>query len=183
MGELQLVAAVAAAEAEAAWLTGRPEEIAGLTEAASELARREGAPWYAGELACWRARGGVVEPAPESVAEPYGLERAGDVESLRASLAELQRIGARPAATIVARRLRESGATGLPRGPRQATQQNPSGLTSREAEVLELVAQGFSDADIASRLFLSKRTVHHHVSAILRKLNVSTRAQAAAQIR
>jgi DNA-binding CsgD family transcriptional regulator/tetratricopeptide (TPR) repeat protein len=209
MGELQLVAAVAAAEAEAAWLTGRPEEIAGLTEAASELARREGAPWYAGELACWRARGGVVEPAPESVAEPDGLELAGDfagaarawtqiggpydaalalagagdVESLRASLAELQRIGARPAATIVARRLREGGATGLPRGPRQATQQNPSGLTSREAEVLELVAQGFSDADIASRLFLSKRTVHHHVSAILRKLNVSTRAQAAAQIR
>jgi DNA-binding NarL/FixJ family response regulator len=150
-----------------------------------------------------------VEPAPESVAEPYGLELAGDfagaarawtqigcpydaalamagagdVESLRASLAELQRIGARPAATIVARRLREGGATGLPRGPRQATQQNPSGLTSREAEVLELLAQGFSDADIASRLFLSKRTVHHHVSAILRKLGVSTRAQAAAQVR
>jgi DNA-binding NarL/FixJ family response regulator len=50
-------------------------------------------------------------------------------------------------------------------------------------EVLDLLVQGLSDADIAQRLFLSKRTVHHHVSAILHKLGVSTRAQAAAQFR
>jgi DNA-binding CsgD family transcriptional regulator len=208
-GELQHLAPVAAAQAEAAWLAGTLDEIADLTEAAIQVAQREGVIWYAGELACWRARAGIVEPPPESVAEPYRLELegdyagasrlwteigcpydaalalsgAGDVESLRASLNELQGLGARPAAAIVARRLRELGERDLPRGPRESTRINPSQLTPRELEVLELVAQGSSDADIAKRLFLSKRTVHHHVSAILRKLGVNTRTQAAAQFR
>jgi DNA-binding CsgD family transcriptional regulator/tetratricopeptide (TPR) repeat protein len=208
-GELQHLAPVAAAQAEAAWLAGTLDEIADLTEAAIQVAQREGVTWYAGELACWRARAGIVEPPPESVAEPYRLELegdyagasrlwteigcpydaalalagAGDVESLRASLNELQSMGARPAAAIVARRLRELGERDLPRGPRESTRINPSQLTPRELEVLELVAQGSSDADIAKRLFLSKRTVHHHVSAILRKLGVNTRTQAAAQFR
>jgi DNA-binding CsgD family transcriptional regulator/tetratricopeptide (TPR) repeat protein len=208
-GELPLLAQVAAAQAEAAWLAGKPEEIAGLTEAAFRFAQLEGSPWHAGVLAAWRARAGIVEPPTESAAEPFRLELAGDfagaarlwteigcpydaalalagagdVESLRASLNELQSMGARPAAAIVARRLRELGERDLPRGPRESTRSNPSQLTPRELEVLELVAQGSSDADIAKRLFLSKRTVHHHVSAILRKLGVRTRAQAAAQIR
>jgi DNA-binding NarL/FixJ family response regulator len=78
----------------------------------------------------------------------------------------------------VARSLRELGARGLRRGPRAATRENPAGLTARELEVLELLAAGLRDADIAGRLFLSPRTVAHHVSAILRKLGVSNRAQA-----
>jgi DNA-binding NarL/FixJ family response regulator len=60
---------------------------------------------------------------------------------------------------------------------------NPSHLTPREQQVLELVAQGLRDADIAKRLFLSPKTVHHHVSTILRKMGVATRTQAAAQFR
>jgi DNA-binding NarL/FixJ family response regulator len=90
----------------------------------------------------------------------------------------LQRLGARPAAAIVARRLRERGARGIPRGPRQATRANPANLTARELEVLGHVAQGLRNADIAKRLFLSEKTVDHHVSAILRKLNVRTRGEA-----
>src|SRR5438445_99867 len=96
---------------------------------------------------------------------------------------ELQRLGARTAAAVAARRLRELGARGLPRGPRETTRENAFQLTQRETEVLELVAQGLRDADIAERLFLSEKTVNHHVSAILRKLGVSTRTQAAAQLR
>jgi DNA-binding NarL/FixJ family response regulator len=70
---------------------------------------------------------------------------------------------------------------GLPRGPRAATRENPAGLTAREVEVLELVAQGLRNAEIAKRLFLSEKTVGHHVSAILRKLDVRTRGEASAE--
>jgi DNA-binding NarL/FixJ family response regulator len=150
---------------------------------------------------------GIVEAVPEHAAEPYAAQIAGDwaraaqlwtalgcpyeaalaladadeEEPLRRALDELQHLGARPAAAIVARRLRERGATGLPRGPRPTTEVNPVGLTAREMEVLALVAQGLRNAQIAERLVLAAKTVDHHVSAILRKLDVRTRGQASAE--
>ena len=163
--------------------------------------------WEIGELACWRQRAGIHEPIAARAAEPYALELAGDREraaelwsaigcpyeaalalagadddgALRRALAELQQLGARPAAAIVARRLRERGARDLPRGPRPATRENPANLTAREIEVLALVAQGLRNADIAERLVVAEKTVHHHVSAILRKLGVRTRREAGAE--
>ena len=86
-------------------------------------------------------------------------------------------------AAIVARNLRERGVRDLPRGPRPSTRRNPANLTSREIEVLALVAEGLTNAQIAERLFLAPRTVDHHVSAILRKLDVQSRIQAAAEAR
>ena len=65
-------------------------------------------------------------------------------------------------------------------GPRAATRGNPAGLTGRELEVLALVAEGLRNAEIAARLFVSDRTVDHHVSAIMRKLDVQSRSQAGA---
>ena len=53
-------------------------------------------------------------------------------------------------------------------------------LTPRELDVLKLVARGLSNPDIAQRLVLSEHTVHRHVANILRKLNLSSRAAAAA---
>jgi DNA-binding NarL/FixJ family response regulator len=81
----------------------------------------------------------------------------------------------------VARRLRELGERGLPRGPRPKTRANPAGLTARELEVLRLVTEGLRNAQIAERLVLSEKTVDHHVSAILRKLDVRSRGEATAE--
>jgi DNA-binding NarL/FixJ family response regulator len=78
--------------------------------------------------------------------------------------------------------LRARHAQGLtvPRGPRQASRDNPAGLTPREVEVLGLLAEGLTYAEVAKRLVLSEKTVGHHVSAVLRKLGEPTRSRAVA---
>jgi DNA-binding NarL/FixJ family response regulator len=80
---------------------------------------------------------------------------------------------------VVTRRLRELGVRRLPRRPRQATAANPAGLTARELEVLALLAADLRNAEIAARLHISEKTVDHHVSAILAKLGVRSRREAA----
>jgi DNA-binding NarL/FixJ family response regulator len=88
-------------------------------------------------------------------------------------------LGARPAASALREKMRREGVKGIPRGPRPRTRANPQGLTAREMQVLELIAEGLGNADIAWRLSVSIKTVDHHVSSILAKLNVHSRTQAA----
>ena len=68
-------------------------------------------------------------------------------------------------------------------GPRASTRANLAGLTRREVDVLTLIDSGLSNAEIASRLGVSTKTVDHHVSAILGKLQAATRGEAAARAR
>lgn len=84
------------------------------------------------------------------------------------------RIGARPDADAAAALLRELGATG--RSPVRRTDT----VTAREAEVLALLAHGCTNAEIAERLVISRRTAENHVASILSKLDLRTRTEAAA---
>jgi DNA-binding CsgD family transcriptional regulator len=182
--------------------------VAQVTDASLALALERENAWIVGEIVQWRRRAGIEDelkagPIPDPWASsiagewekaaavwreigcPYeaalALADSNDEEAMRQALDELQALGAAPAAAIVARRLRERGARGVPRGPHRRTRENPAGLTARELDVLALIAEGMRNADIAKRLVVSQKTVDHHVSAILRKLDVRSRGEAAAQ--
>ncbi len=74
--------------------------------------------------------------------------------------------------------MRISGIKSIPRGIRKTTQSNPALLTDRELDVLHLLKEGMQNKEIASQLFISAKTVDHHISAILFKLDVKTRMKA-----
>jgi DNA-binding CsgD family transcriptional regulator len=207
-GELQYLLPAGTAFAEIAWLEGGAK-VADVTragtDAAMEVATRYEATSALSELTAWRRRCGVQDVKPTDAMGPYVLELTGDTagaaaawtelgcqyeaaitlcaggsdENHRRALAIFQALDARPAAAIAARLLREGGARSVPRGPRPSTKQNAGGLTTREVEVLGLLSEEMSNREIAGRLHLSEKTVDHHVAAILAKLGVSNRRQAA----
>jgi DNA-binding CsgD family transcriptional regulator len=207
--ELQWIAQVAAARAELAWLHGDDRRAAEEAASVLEQAVQAAHPWFAGELALWLRLAGAPGPEPAVMAEQYRLLLTGDWraaadawqalgcpyhqalalacgdqdEALLEALALLDGLGARQTAQRLRRQLRRRGHLRVPRGPNRATAANPAGLTHRQVEVLGLLAEGLTDAEIAARLSLSPKTVSHHVSALLAKLGITSRRQAAAAAR
>jgi DNA-binding CsgD family transcriptional regulator len=194
---------IATTAAEAAWLTGDESLV---TEEVHQVYRRglSDDPWVQGDLMSWLARLGEPVDAAHELPPPYSLEIAGEYaaaadawreigcpfeeavsltetgepDSMRRALEIFVDLGTEPATAILRRRLREAGVHTQSRGPRSSTRAHPAGLTAREAEVLDVLREGLTNAEIARRLYLSPRTVDHHVSSILAKLGVSTRSEA-----
>ena len=196
---------IAVVAAEGAWLTGDPSLVDDRVHATYERGRTND-PWVQGELSGWLLRLGHDVDLDATFPEPFSLEHAGEHAAAaeawgrlgcpfeeavaltctdeNAALVRAQElftsIGAAPAAAYVRHALQRHGVkVPAQRGPRPATAAHPAGLTAREAEVLDVLQEGLTNAEIAQRLFLSTRTVDHHVSSILAKLGVSTRAEAA----
>ncbi|PRY20537.1 ATP-binding protein [Pseudosporangium ferrugineum] len=204
--ELQFVGPVAAALAEHHWIAGDPGRSAAEAQRGYRMAVASGHPWLAGELAFRLWRSGAAASS-DGIAAPYRLLLEGDVrgaaeqwawlgydyaraealacgddEDAAEAVRIMDGLGAVAAARRVRAELRDRGAK-VPRGPRAATAADPTGLTARQREVLELLAEGLSNAQIAAALSLSAKTVDHHVSAVLGKLGVTSRGQAAAAAR
>jgi DNA-binding CsgD family transcriptional regulator len=203
--DLQRLWPAAAARGEHAWLQGRLIDIPGLVEPAYQRARQLNHRWGIGELALLLHRAGALDEVPPDAAPPYARHLMGDVRAaasmwrdlgcpyeaadalldgdagdLRDALSAFTALGARPAAAIARRRLNALGVHAVPRGPRPATRANAALLTPRQLEIVTLLADGLTDAEIGARLFLSRKTVGHHVSAILDKLGVPSRREVAA---
>jgi DNA-binding CsgD family transcriptional regulator/tetratricopeptide (TPR) repeat protein len=200
------VAAVRVARAEARWLendlTGARQEAEFAADASAGIAD----PWLNGEIALWLTRTGSSRVCQRELAEPAQLQLAGDHRgaaeqlealgcpydaalalfgapdelTLRRALDICDPLGAVATVRIIRQKMRILGIRSVPAGQRAATRANPLGLTRREQEVLDLLCEGRTNASIAAKLVISPKTVDHHVSAVLSKLGVSNRAEAAA---
>jgi DNA-binding CsgD family transcriptional regulator/energy-coupling factor transporter ATP-binding protein EcfA2/tetratricopeptide (TPR) repeat protein len=204
LGEPQRIGPAASAVLEAAWLRGDAAEVASAIEPYYKNVRQFGSVACASQLGYWLNLAGAQVPVDEHD-HPYALQASGnwraaatlwqeagceyeyasalaespDPADVLEALTMLDAIGAGPLARRVRQKLQRLGVTRIPRGPAQSTRDNPAGLTQRQAEVVTLLANGMSNAEIAARLVLSVRTVDAHVAAILVKLDVQTRQEAA----
>lgn len=200
--EIQRIAPVAAAAAEIAWIRGDVEEPARIAAQAWAVVGAGTDRWGRGQVATWLPPGQASEdglPAPYAAqvrgdwqaaadlwaalgcgfAEALALARGGTRDQLARAVRLFDGIGAVGAAAR-ARALSRAAGWVPPRAPRPDTQAHPQGLTRREAEVLPLLVEGLSDAAIAERLVVSRRTAEHHVASILTKLGVTSRHEVAA---
>ena len=204
--EPQRLAPVVELETEWALTTGEPMPLERFELLLDDLPPAGGLiGWGAVRVAAWAAVAGIpveLEPPPRSAphaamlrgdwrgaAAAFGevgwsydralmLSLLDDEEALLEAIGIAQALGAAPLTQRVARRLRDLGIR-VPQGPRESTRVNPAGLTARQLEVLSLLADGLTNAEIADRLVVSPRTAEHHVAAVLRKLGATSRQEAA----
>ncbi|MGV0814815.1 AAA family ATPase [Mycolicibacterium boenickei] len=198
----------ASAIAEQAWLTGVPDDRLAECRMLLDDCQVQGLTMARGELAVWLHRLGLraigqpiadpyrllIDGAFESAADefdrlsmPYeaglALAESGDARLARRGLDTLDELGADAVAAKVRRDLRARGLRVVPGRRRPSTLASPAGLTPRQIEVLRHMDGGSTNSELAERLHLSVRTVDHHVSAILSKLQVTKRRDAVQRAR
>lgn len=193
---------------EIAWLEGATDQARRSATEIEQIARTWRHPWALGEATFWLRLLGVDADVPDDMPEPYALQFAGDVraaagawqqrgyvyegglalmqgdaDAQRDAVGVFEALGAKGTAERVRERMRAQGIKGIPQGTRTAAPAKTVGLTEREVEILMLLSQGLANADIASRLHRSVRTIEHHVASISEKLGASSRQSAVARAR
>jgi DNA-binding CsgD family transcriptional regulator len=206
INDLYRLGVVWAARAEVAWLAGDDDTARAEAGTGLAAATEHADSWLVDHLRRWaHLAGGPFDDAPPAdAATPYRLEVSGDwraaaaewtrlgcpydaalaqlggdIAGVEAALETFRSLGARAAARRAQQRLAQLRGRN-PDTRRKNTIADPLGLTPRERDVLELLAAGHSDAEIANALFISPKTANRHVGAILSKLGVRNRTQAAA---
>lgn len=207
--ELQIVDPAASVMAESLWLT-REEDQDRLAPLEQVLQRglQSGIVWPSGAFAFWMWKLGVLTDVPAHLPDCYrwimtgepdravafwaardmhyeqalALMHGTDDEAIQA-LRIFEALGADGSARRLRAALREERGLRVPRGRSQSSRDNVAGLTARQAEVLELLAEGLTNMVIADRLFVSHRTVENHVATILMKLDVPGREAAVCKAR
>lgn len=150
-------------------------ELAGQPEAAARAFDGLNAPFDAALVRLVAARGGG---STDLAAAARAFEALGCAPGLAATRRMARRSGVKLPANPVGGRAGPGVQARAARGPYGLARRHPLGLTAKEVEVLALLVEGASNADIAERLSRSQRTVEHHVSAILSKLQASNRVEA-----
>jgi DNA-binding CsgD family transcriptional regulator len=202
--EYQRLGPIAIAAAEIAWISGSSDIPLADVKEVMERGINLGFEYSPGSIAFWLWKLGELSAIPEGIAEPYRLvmegkpteaeaiweakgipyERGlalmhGDEKDRLDALEVFETLGATAVAAKLRKTLRDEGVA-VPRGKSRDTRRHAAGLTARQAEVLQLLDQGLTNIEIADRLFVSPRTVEHHVAAVMSKLNATTRDQAVA---
>jgi DNA-binding CsgD family transcriptional regulator/tetratricopeptide (TPR) repeat protein len=207
-GQPQHLVQATEAAAEVAWLTGNtdPELRTRVSNGYAQAVALH-FPWSTGMIGMWRWLSGDLEALPEWAAAPYRLvttgaparaaelfrekgwpyEQAialmtGDERLKLDALAMFEHLGATVPAERLRRELKDAGVK-VPGRRAKATRDHAVGLTARQAEVLDLLAEGHTSPQIADILFVSPRTVESHVAAILLKLDAPDRRAAVARAR
>jgi DNA-binding CsgD family transcriptional regulator len=192
-------------ELERCWISGEPAPLDEVRTAESTLLSDKNGSYHYSEFVYWMLKCGLIEkenidvemPMPfkleyqgdwQAAAElwkeigcPYEQALSlidGDEEHQRMGLQILDGLGATATSQMLKRKLKMKGLRNIPRGLRTSTLNNPAQLTRRQIEILILLQGGSQNKEIANKLFISPKTVDHHISAILSKLEVNTRAKA-----
>jgi len=203
-GDIQRRLPVLELEIERALLAGTPPPADSVRKVVDEIQASPRRLGWAARVAGWAAVAGISVAVDEPLPAPHAamclrdwraaadafaevgwdydralmLSLLNDEASLGEAIAIARELGAAPLAKRVARRLRALGLR-VPPGPRETTRAHPAGLTNRQVEVLALLVDGLTNAEIAQRLVVSPRTAEHHVAAVLTKLGATTRREAA----
>ncbi|HCY77624.1 MAG TPA: hypothetical protein DHV28_17060 [Ignavibacteriales bacterium] len=204
MGEMEKIVSIVAAMAEYFWLQNKLGDVVDELDSVYLKVIKTNNPWAIGEIAYWLWKADRLFEIPKIIAKPYLLQiqgkwkeasnvwgelhcpyeqalalSKGDVDAMKKSIEIFEKLGASATVQLIKQNMRNSGIKSIPKGPRQSTKENFGGLTTRQLEVLKLVANGMSNLQIADNLYISAKTVDHHISAIFSKLNLHSRIEAA----